>query len=222
MFLLYSIVDSWQYKASIGPDGSKTQQSVILAGDPAWFVGAKLISGTISNLHGDCNFTASYEAYDKISGELLMEFDSSTFGIFKSCGQVLTPSFMNNLGWIPTVDQSTLYIKTDVRTLFSALAVAYRVNGLRTLEKFAKVKDIFSNVPYLDYTGTIRKYAGIQVYDPNYPGMIPMTCIGPSSSTSEWNCLIRVGSTYGAPFVQQSGTNRQYPDVCNCSLASGK
>ena len=195
---------------------------MVLAADPAWFIGAKLIAGTISNFRADCNFTASYEAYDKISGELLMEYDSSTFGIYKSCGQILTPTFMKNLGWVPTVDQSTLYIKTDVRTIFSSLAVAYRVNGPNTLGKFSKVKDVFVKIPYLDYTGTIRMYAGMQVYDPNFPGMSPMTCIGPSSSVSEWNCLIRVGQSYGAPFVQQSGTNRQYPDVCNCSLASGK
>ena len=208
---------------SIGPEGSKTQQSVILAGDPAWFIGAKLIAGTISNVRADCNFTASYEGYNKLTGEMLMEFDSSTFGTYKSCGQILTPSFMKSLGWIPSVDQSTLYVQADVRTIFSALAVAYQVNGPTTLDKFSKIKDVFTNIPYLDYTGKIRMYAGKQVYDPNYPGMAPMTCIGPSGpSSAEWNCLIRVGQTYGAPFVQQSGTNRQYPDVCNCSFASGK
>jgi hypothetical protein len=59
-------------------------------------------------------------------------------------------------------------------------------------------------------------------YDPMYPGMRPMTCLGPTATAAdgtndEWNCLLRIGNTYGAPFVQQSGTSRTHPGRCDCT-----
>jgi hypothetical protein len=130
------------------------------AGDPAWFIGSKLVSGTISDIHSDCNFTASFESYNKMTAELLMQYDSSLFTTYKGCGRILSKPFMKLLGWDPVVDSSVLSMNVDIRTVFAALATAYQVNGPNTLEKFSKIKDVFNAVPYLDYTGKVRMYSG--------------------------------------------------------------
>ena len=52
-----------------------------------------------------------------------------------------------------------------------------RVNGDNTLDKFVRITLVASATWYSEK----RKYAVVDVYDPNYPGMSPVTCVGPDS-----------------------------------------
>jgi len=51
--------------------------------------------------------------------------------------------------------------------------------------------------------------------------MAPLTCIGPKGGNqSEWNCVIRIGNSYGIPFFTHYGQSQTYPTPCACPTES--
>jgi len=136
-----------------------------------------------------------------------------------TCNTTLNPLLM---GYNSFVSGDTFQMIIDVRTLMTALAVLRSVNGPLTLGSFTVIKVLaqgtFKGVPY----------QALQMFDPQYPGMQAMACIGPTSSFSSasnfsnWNCLLPFGDSYGLPFFLSHGANETAPVACNCSTSTGK
>ena len=58
--------------------------------------------------------------------------------------------------------------------------------------------------------------------DSSYPSMDPLYCLGPKgSNATDWNCLVKMGTSYAIPFFAHSGPNKQYPQRCDCSTTVG-
>ena len=58
-------------------------------------------------------------------------------------------------------------------------------------------------------------------YDSVYPGMAPIYCLGPSEHfPADWNCVVRVGESYGIPLFTHRGANKTYPVRCNCTSSA--
>ena len=55
------------------------------------------------------------------------------------------------------------------------------------------------------------------MYDPAFPSESDLFCIGPRSTVSNWVCLIRIGNSFGIPFLQHSGYSHKTPTPCTCS-----
>ena len=52
--------------------------------------------------------------------------------------------------------------------------------------------------------------------------MDPMFCIGAEDDTiDEWNCVIAVGNTYGAPIFQHAGATEELATRCDCASPEG-
>ena len=203
---------SWSFSSPTSSATGPVDQTVILAGNPKYIMNNEGIQGTIANMNSDCDFSASSQSYDVSTGTISSVFDMSSDGVgsFPKCQGIINAK---ELGWNPTVTGNTFSISIDTIALFTALAVAEQVNGPTTLDKYVTFTEV-SKAVWKDGV----EYSIVDKYDPGYPGMAPVTCVGPTGSTAEnWNCLLRIGSSYGIPFLTHRGANTTFPVPCECS-----
>ena len=98
-------------------------------------------------------------------------------------------------------------------SLFTALATSVGVNGVHSFDSLQLLKKMVENV---NFRGV--KFSVYQMYDPLYPKMDPVYCIGPTASyPTNWKCVLRVGNSYGVPLLNHRGMNLTYPSTCDCS-----
>jgi hypothetical protein len=203
---------SWSFSSPTSSATGPVDQTVILAGNPKYIMNNEGIQGTIADVNSDCDFSASSQSYDVSTGTVSSVFDMSSDGVgsFPKCQGIINAKA---LGWNPTVTGNTFSISIDTIALFTALAVAEQVNGPTTLDKYVTFSEV-SKAVWKDGV----EYSIVDKYDPGYPGMAPVTCVGPTGSTAEhWNCLLRIGSSYGIPFLTHRGANTTFPVPCECS-----
>ena len=97
------------------------------------------------------------------------------------------------------------------------MAVAYRVNGPQTLAKYITI-DIWTEFTFNDVL-----YQVVRKYDNLYPQMAPMFCLGPKGGDLDnWNCLIKIGKSFGIPYMMHAGALSSYPEKCDCSTSVGQ
>jgi hypothetical protein len=168
------------------------------------------ITGTLSSRNSDCDLFSSSQSYDTANSAFVATFDVSVFSSVPSCAKVGINPY--SLGYDPSISKDILTISIDIIGVFSALAVANKVNGPNTLQYFTVVRNItegyFQGVLYMfDYR-----------IDITYPQMAPMICFGPKyGSIDDWNCGLEIGQSVGVPFLSHSGRNLTYPTRCDCS-----
>ena len=144
-----------------------------------------------------------------------MAFDVQTLSKNTSeCYLIVNPPL---LGYDPSVDGNTLTIKIDVYSLFSTLVVANKINGPNSLNKYVTI-NLYAE---FEFRGVI--YQVKRKFDGLYPTMSPMYCLGPKgSNSSEWNCLLKIGNSFGIPFLVHSGATSSFPQKCDCSTNIGR
>ena len=200
---------SWSFSSSTDTDSGPVDQTVILAGNPRYIMNNEGIQGTIANISSDCDFSASSQSYDVATGTISSIFDMASVKNFPKCNGIINAA---ELGWNPLVTGDTFTISIDVVALYTALAVAEQVNGPSTLDRYVTFSEVSKAV-----WGDVE-YSIVDKYDPGYPGMAPITCVGPSNQgADQWNCLLRVGSSYGIPYLVHRGANKTYPEACDCA-----
>ena len=207
---------SWAFSSPTNSSTGPVEQTVILTGSPRYIMNNENIQGTISNVHSDCDLTASSQSYDVATATISTIFDMSPDGIgsYPLCQGIINAKL---LGWNPMITGNTFAINIDVIALFTALAVAERVNGPTTLDRYVT----FTEVSKAVWTDGVE-YSIVDKYDPGYPGMAPVTCVGPTNGSSDqWNCLLRIGSSYGIPFLTDRGANATFPEKCDCTSENG-
>jgi len=163
---------SWKATVTTVTGGVSVYQVLTLSGNPRMIMWNSFVQGSISNVLSDCILTASSETYAKSDAKLNMYLNVPTFYAERSCSNTLNPHV---LGWNPEVDNSTISFSLDVNTLFTAVAVSTGVNGLNS---FTELEVVSVVVEYQEYRGA--KYSVLQMYDPLYPQMTPVYCVGPS------------------------------------------
>ena len=217
---------SWVY-TSVTYEGSATgsgsTQLVWLTGDAQYIMNNEGLAGTVGGLGGDCSLFFSSQSYNLAGATFSTNIDMTSVQTNPSCygpsGAFPSKSLPNRLGWDPTVSGNTLSVSINVHALFTALAVSYQVNGPSTLNRFLRIANISSAKWFYDG----QDYTLADIYDQNYPGMAPISCVGPTSAGPEkWNCFLRIGDSYGIPFLQHKGANSTFPQKCLCSDGTGK
>lgn len=143
-----------------------------------------------------------------------MAFDIPTLKAAPHCSGILN---IKQLGWNRIVNGDTFSVSIDVNTLFTALSVTYKVNGPNTLDGY-EIIDIYTEIVFNNVT-----YQVTRVYFNLYAQMTPMFCIGPKGgNSSDWNCLIQIGNSFGIPFFNHAGALPNYPEKCDCSTDVGQ
>lgn len=197
--------------------GEQTIQRVILNGDARYIMNNEGLQGSIGSQKADCDIFASSQSYSLPGSTFAFNIDMDTFITSSSCygpaGVMPSSSLAKRLGWDRSVSGPTLSISIDSHSLFTALATSYRVNGENTLDKFVRIAEVAKATWYYDK----KEYTLVDVYDDNYPGMSPVTCVGPTDGdSSEWNCFLRIGDSYGIPVLQHKGSNSTAATRCVC------
>lgn len=197
--------------------GEQTIQRVILNGDAQYIMNNEGLQGSIGSQKGDCDIFASSQSYNLPGSSFSFDINMDTFMGSPSCygpaGVMPSSSLAKRLGWDKSVSGPTLSISIDSHSLFTALAVSYRVNGVNTLDKFVRIAEVAKATWYYDK----KEYTLVDVYDDNYPGMSPVTCVGPTDGdSSEWNCFLRIGDSYGIPVLQHKGSDSTTATRCVC------
>ena len=208
---------SWSFSSPISTETGLMDQTVILTGNPRYMMNNEGIQGTIANVNSDCDFSASTQSYDVATGTLTSTFDMSDSGVgnFPKCQGIINAT---ELGWNPSVTGDSFSVTVDVVSLYTALAVSEQVNGPNTLDRYVTFTEVSKAVWKEDGV----EYSIVDKYDPGYPGMAPITCVGPSNKGSEeWNCLLRVGNSYGIPYLAHRGANKTFPETCDCTTSKG-
>ena len=142
-----------------------------------------------------------------------MSFDLPTISRVSACNNIINPAL---LGYNPNFDGTTLTFTINVYTLFSTMVVANLVNGPDSLKAYVTI-DVYAEFMFrgVDYQ-VMRKY------DNMFPTMHPMYCLGPKgSNATEWNCLIKIGDTFGIPFYLHAGPSPSFPSKCDCATTVG-
>ena len=112
-------------------------------------------------------------------------------------------------------------------TLMTAVAISTNVNGDRSFRGIELVSVVIDAVPFHG-----KNYSVYQMYDPLYPQMSTIYCLGLDDTypTSEeiiytsisllilfildWNCVVNIGNSYGFPIFIHRGANLTYPERC--------
>lgn len=143
-----------------------------------------------------------------------MFFDINTLTNVAGCNETLNSRL---LGYNPLTDGSTVTITVDVASLFATMVVANDVNGPNSMNKFVSIDK------YTDFSYEGVEFEVYRKYDPVYQDMQPIYCLGPKgSNASYWNCLLKIGDSYGVPFFTHSGANNEYAQKCDCTTSAGK
>lgn len=200
-------LNSWSRNLLVTPT-DKTLQSITFTGDATYMMTKDVIQGTIANVQSDCDIMLSTVSLNQ--GSPTLQFSYKAFLASPSCNNVLNP-FM--LGYNPSVTGDAFSITLGAKAIFAALATSHQVNGADTMSSFVTISEIVTG-----------KYEGVQYtvfskFDPNFPTMKPIFCLGPTNASAEyWNCFLRLSSkTYGIPFLRHAGASSTYPTPCDCS-----
>jgi len=204
---------SWSYTLpTLDQNGNSVDQIISLSGDPVSIMNFLEVQGTIANVNEDCRIFQSSQSYNPALGTLITTFDITGLNSDRTCNSTVNPK---QLGWSKEITGNVFTMTLDVRTLFSCMAVTLLVNGDDTLDYFVNIRIVAEGT----FNGVT--YQAIDKYDTQYPGMAPMTCIGPKGgASSDWNCVIRMGNSYGIPFFNHQGSNPNYPTKCDCTNPS--
>lgn len=167
------------YEASTG---AASTQTVWLTGDAQYILNNEGLQGTFGGFGGDCSLFYSSQSYNLPGASFTTSVDMTAVQTDPSCygpsGSFPSTSLPKRLGWDPTVTGNTLSVSIDIHALFTALAVSYQVNGNATLSRFLRIANISSATWFYDG----QEYTLADIYDPNYPGMSPVSCVGPTSA----------------------------------------
>ena len=202
---------SWKLIGEITEGGFTNTQTLTLTGSPQMIMWNRFIQGTIANVSSDCRFESSYEYYAKSDANLVMGFNINSFNSDPTCNGVVD---LKILGWDPLVNSNEFELQLDVTSLFTAVAASVYINGPATYDTLEITRVVVADVEFQGVT-----YSVFEMYDPLYPQMQPMYCLGPSKLYPiNWSCLLRSGSVYGYPIFIHKGQNNTYPTRCNCSV----
>jgi hypothetical protein len=214
---------SWKAITLTPFQGTFSVQVMTMSGNPQMIMWNSYIQGTVSSVKSDCPLQVSSQTYEKSGSTLKTVLDVSSFFSEPLCNNSINPYV---LGWDPNVNSRSIPLTLDVNALMTALAVSTKINGDQS---FIFLEVISVIVEKQEFRGAY--YSVIQTFDPLYPQMSPIFCLGPYDpnlflnrngfNSSDWNCVIQMGSSYGFPIFIHSGANDSIPTPCDCSTEVG-
>lgn len=221
---------SWSYTATITHAGITSTTTVAMAAKPNAILNNEGLQGTIASVNSDCSLLASAQSYNSGGNGLFSSLFSAsallTQDTTSSCYNIVNPAV---LGYDSTVNGDAFQMHLDATSIFTALAIANQVNGNSTYDNFITFKEVTRSVWPL-FPGDLlfnsssqhqQVYVVVDRFDPNYPGMTPITCVGPlNGPTKLFNCALRQGKSYGVPFLEHKGTSLAQLQPCDCTAAN--
>lgn len=151
--------------------------------------------------NGICNAKSS-SSFDVNSGIFTAIFQYNEFMNLSTCYSIANP-FM--LGYLPTVSNGEFYLKYDINSLLTSVAVnigVLEINSLQLVEGMTTEYE-FGGIVYIS-----NSYV-----DSRYPKMNPILCTLYDNLPV---CAFQFGYVYAWPIFQHKGNNITFPDPCNC------
>ena len=214
---------SWKAITLTPFQGTFAVQVLTMSGNPQMIVWNSYVQGTVASVNADCLLNVSSQTYEKSEATLKSTLDVSSFFNEPSCNTAINPYA---LGWDPDVNSRSIPLSLDVNALMTALAVSTKINGNQS---FIFLEVISVIIEKQEFRG--EYYSVIQTFDPLYPQMTPIFCLGPYDANlfseryrfdaSDWNCVIQMGNSFGFPIFIHSGANDSYPTPCDCTTRIG-
>ncbi len=187
------------------PDNSNAAQRFSLVGDPLVIFNRQYVVGSVSSIHGVCNIT-SVANFDEGRGYITLNYPIGSYQANDRCQKAVDPAY---LGYLEGVNSKIFSIYFDVRTLMTGIAMNLGIIN------FAQIVEITADRSYFVYNGQI--YNTSSYYDPQFPGMTPLTCIKGFQTPL---CALTLGTVLGFPFFLQKGNSTNLPERCKCSKMS--
>ena len=187
------------------PDPTNSAQRFSLVGDPLVIFNRQYYAGTVSSISGVCNAT-SLASYDEGRGYLTLTYSYSNYNASSVCREAVNPYYF---GYLPGLNTELWNVYFDVRTLMTGAAMNL---GIIT---FDQIVEITADRSTFEYDGVV--YNTSSYYDPQFPGMQPLTCIKGFKTPL---CAIVLGTIYGMPFFLHKGNSSSYPQRCDCNRMS--
>jgi hypothetical protein len=190
------------------PYSNNLVQRFYFVGTPLEILNRNKITGTLSNVYGNCKATSKAK-FDSSTGILSLSYLYSEYITIPECTNITQPEA---LGYIGSADVNDFSISLDVRSLITCVAVNLGVLGVEYLVE----------IPSYDkeFTFEGQTYIATSFYDPKYKGMAPISCIALENRT---NCVIVLeNQVYGVPVFNHVGTSASMPIPCNCSTLNAE
>ena len=213
----YSISESFT-----NANGNTVSTTFIMTAFPQYIMNNEGLQGTFASVNKDCSYLTSGQSYNLATATYTTQVQISSFDADPSCSGIIN-SFA--LGYDPTINGDTLKLNVNIISLFSALAVSNKVNGEDSYTNFRTFKEITrSKWPLYPNANDAVEYVVLDRYDQQNAGLMdPITCVGPSANIETgvgFNCFIRVGNSYGIPFLSHKGDDLVKPSTCQCLTAT--
>jgi len=205
---------AWFYDEQVlSPDGITFTQTISFAANVIDILNTETIEGTVWDEADNCPNSYSYKTYDSTSGVAAMQFPMDKFRATSACFNAIDEGF---LGYDREIDGDRFTVELDMTTMFSALSVAYDVNGDNTLIRYQFIDNVMEKFMFNGNWYSIGRF-----YDIQNPTMSPMHCVGPinheKGDFSAFNCMVPVGGTFGIPLFRHRGVDPDFPVECDCS-----
>ena len=155
-----------QEKTLVLADGSYQDQTISFDADARSILWTDIITGSVADESDECPEELSVKNYDRATGILSIQFDTSLYLASPACQGAVNPQ---TLGYDAGIDGDQFIFELDAYTLFAALTVAFDINGQNSLSLFQKIDDALTGVEYRGEKFDIARY-----YDPQNPQMDPM------------------------------------------------
>lgn len=194
----------------------------IMTAFPQYIMNNEGLQGTFASANKDCSYLTSGQSYNLATATFTTQVQISSFDADPSCSGIINSY---TLGYDPTINGDTLKINVNIISLVSALAVSNKVNGEDSYTNFRTFKEITrSKWPLYPNANDAVEYVVLDRYDQQNAGLMdPITCVGPSANIETgvgFNCFLRVGNSYGIPFLSHKGDDLVKPNTCQCSTTT--
>jgi len=190
------------------PTMSNTVQRFNLIGDPSVVFDRQHITATFSNAQGDCNIS-NLASFDASRSMLSVDYNYHNFVSSPVCNHTASPT--KNLGYIPGMRSDFFQTSVDVRSLVTCLSVSVGILDFLQMVEIASTRSTYS-IDGVTYNTS-------EFYDPQYPGMTPLSCIETFDHKHQ-QCLLKINGLYTLPFFHHKGNNSDLPMGCICSSIS--
>lgn len=197
--------------ATIGSYGNDVDHHIYYAADAKYILNTEKISGTISSVDFDCPLSVTTQSYDKSNGNLITTISYTTLSSNTRCNSTITPS---EFGYDGDDTGDIFTVKLNGNALFNAIGFGYKSSFEISLTDTFPTIAVYTTGVYQGVSYTV-----LQKADEIRPHSEIMYCVGPTANveTSEdFNCVVRIGNTFGVPYHVHFGKNESFPEQCTC------
>mmetsp|Transcript_696 Transcript_696/g.1141 ORF Transcript_696/g.1141 Transcript_696/m.1141 type:complete len:507 (-) Transcript_696:1041-2561(-) len=186
---------------------TKTVNKFHMMGNPLIIFSRDNQLGLFTSVDGECTLP-SQAAFDESTGKFSLQYNVTQFRQNPYCISAIEPE---HLGYVHDYHYDKFEIKVDTNTVAIAAAVNSGIIDISQLNAVAG-----SNVTF-HYNGTT--FTITEMFADRYPGMDTTACLIVNDQNF---CVIRMGQTYGFPFLNHFGTDNGFPEPCECPADSKK